>query len=82
MNILEQAEYYVSEMENTWFMQNYNMDKLGSRLSKELNCGVRYCPINKGFFICNCKIMFSIDEVSEGNWTNIIHKHEEILAKV
>ena len=77
MHVVERESSRYNEMENTWFIQNYKIDTLGSKLNLEIDCPIYYYPINKGAFVCDCGIIFAIDELSNGNWENIKYKHNE-----
>lgn len=66
----------------TWraFAQQGNLqeiDILGSRLSREIDCPVHYPAYNKNMFECQCGVTFPVFLVKSGDWDKVreIHKN-------
>lgn len=52
------------------------IDTLGSRLSREIGCPVRYPAYDKGIFECMCEIPFPLFILKGDRWDEVkrIHK--------
>lgn len=51
--------------------------ELGSKLSLELRCPVKYPVSDKNMFECKCGIRFPVYMVKAGNWAEIRKLHKE-----
>lgn len=51
--------------------------KLGSQLSLELGCPIKYPVTGKNEFICKCGVRFLVSTVKSGDWDKIRKMHKE-----
>jgi len=66
----------------TWgtYVQQGNLEeieRLGSQLSKEINCPVHYPAWNKNMFECKCNIIFPYYMVNAKDWDRIREIHRK-----
>lgn len=55
-----------------------DINKLGSRLSLEIHCGVRYPGFDKNIFVCNCGVVFPIYVLKgSDDWSWAREKHRK-----
>lgn len=58
------------------------VDRLGCRLSLEINCALKYPAFNKNAFICRCGITFPLYRLrGSDNWTWVKEEHERSKSR-
>ena len=56
---------------------NEEIDRLGAKLSIELDCAVHYPAYNKNLYECHCGVIFPFYVVKSQDWELIKKKHED-----
>ena len=56
---------------------NDELEALGSKLSVEIGCPIRYPAYGKHMFECRCGVVFPLYILRGGDWPAIIRKHIE-----
>lgn len=73
-------------MADNWgyFMQGSDqmleVEELGAKLSKQIECGVHYPAFGKKLYECNCNIIFPFYVVKGEDWDEIRKLHKGVQS--
>ena len=66
----------IDAQQNLYGMDWETINRLGSKLSIELSCPIRYPAYNKRLFECKCGIVFPVYVVQQEDWEGMKEKHK------